>query len=1191
MTSHRFPLAPVCVVVAPGPPPDPAPWDLELRGPLDEAALERLLRELTAGEPGGSGWRHRLLRHEPGHHTLRLRAPQGAPVAFVAGRIADHLTEPPPPAERPLTPAQRAVLTRDDGERPYEAMVIEAGASAGAGAGEGVDAGALREALRGVVAAHPQLRSRLDAVDGWRVADTDAASDADEAVQAAGVQVPLVEGEFTDEAGFARLVDSVGRTLDAYDGVQLRVLLARDRRTAGPPADRIAVVAHGAVVDGASWRILLEDLTGGLGPAADRAPDRPDPAALADWVTELRELAGDFAEAQHWSLVAERRARAAGTHRPAPQAQEPGRDTEKAALSADGEIRTNVRMTGTGDAPAGTVPAHTRDTGVTGEENPGEENPGEGNSGEESPGEAGVRHTGFVVDEDATERIAQGLARRLALAVGQVLTGAFALALARWQGADEVCFDVRSDPRDGRPGLRRQVGRLAEPYPVQLVLGPRAGSLGQLTALAGPLAASAGRAGGGAGFGACREWSDDPAVRRALRDLVPASVCLALDGAGGPPPRSARPAHRPAYRVEARARIRDGRLHIGLDWVHDAAQGVTDTSVGELARLLREVLEELAAAPAAPMPRAFRATPQQSVLYTGGDARPGTGRHVEQLVWVWRGPLDPRRFTRSWQSVFDRESVLRTAFTDGPEPLLVAHDRVVPEITHRSFSDGDWPAFLERDRLRGFDLRRPGALRLTLLEPERTRPTDRVPPTRILVTYHRALLDTWSTHLLLREFYRAYFAGGALPGGERRPDLRDYTAWVAAQDLEPAREFWAASAPPDDAASRPVRSAARAGLSGAGPSGAGPSGAGRSGVGRARLRLDPVETARLAHWAGTWGTAESSVLHAVWAMLIYGASGATGPAPVCFAVTVSGRGIALDGVARMPGPLRNPLPMAVEVDPAGTVPRLLRQLRDHALDMAAYEWVPADWIRAWSGGADPGTVIVFEDPPHPLDGLEAQLAAHGIHAELPDTLPARSVLPIGLLAHHDGAGGLVLTGVHDRALLDEDTAAELLAQSALLLRSLPASAGETTTVGEVLALLDSSAAPRRTVPAGDTPLVTLRAARRARAGTICLIPPPGAPETCYDLLAGSYPGPQELLLLSPGPDPDRVWPALAALAAARSLLLAGFSGAGVVACDLARRVAADGGPAPRVVLAGACAGEQERARALARALEDAAAGT
>ncbi len=129
---------------------------------------------------------------------------------------------------------------------------------------------------------------------------------------------------------------------------------------------------------------------------------------------------------------------------------------------------------------------------------------------------------------------------------------------------------------------------------------------------------------------------------------------------------------------------------------------------------------------------------------------------------------------------------------------------------------------------------------------------------------------------------------------------------------------------------------------------------------------------------------------------------------------------------------------------------------------------PAPYPRRRPGEAGRAeTVLVFEDPPHPVHGLESDLAAQGIRAEFPGTLPARSVLPLALLAHHDTAGGLVLTGVHDRALLDEAAAAELLVQSALLLRELSLGADEFTTVAQVLKLLDGRAVPPWPTPAHE----------------------------------------------------------------------------------------------------------------------------
>ncbi|MDO0930193.1 condensation domain-containing protein [Streptomyces sp. DG2A-72] len=414
--------------------------------------------------------------------------------------------------------------------------------------------------------------------------------------------------------------------------------------------------------------------------------------------------------------------------------------------------------------------------------------------------------------------------------------------------------------------------------------------------------------------------------------------------------------------------------------------------------------------------------------------------------------------------------MLRTAFTGGGEPLLVVHDRVTPEITRRAISDDDWHPFLERDRLRGFDLHCPALLRLTLLEAQRTPPAPAIAPTPDPGQHHRALLDTWSAHILLRGSTAPISPAASCPAVSAAPTCATTRPGSRPRTRSPPAGSGRAARPPTVRPRRPGRPAAT----------------GLTGAGRARLRLDPADTARLARWAGTWGTAESSVLQAVWAMLIYWASGATKAAPVCFAVTVSGRGIPLDGAARIPGPLHNPLPMTVEVDPAGTVPRLLRQLRDRAMEMSAYEWVPADWIRAWShSSVDADTVIAFEDPPHPVEGLEAELAAHGLRAEFPASCPPTSVLPVGLLAHHDSAGGLVLTEVHNRAQLGEEAAGALLAHSALLLRELPLWADESTTVEEALQFLEGSTVPLMADAfrdGQDTPLVTLRAARQDQAG-------------------------------------------------------------------------------------------------------------
>ncbi|WP_240799161.1 condensation domain-containing protein [Streptomyces sp. A0958] len=487
-------------------------------------------------------------------------------------------------------------------------------------------------------------------------------------------------------------------------------------------------------------------------------------------------------------------------------------------------------------------------------------------------------------------------------------------------------------------------------------------------------------------------------------------------------------------------------------------------------------------------PPSLPVTRQQRDLFLDPLGQRGTGRYVEQISWHWRGPLDTGRFTAAWQSVVDRETVLRAAFAGDPEPHVVLHERAEAEVVRHLAGSVGWDELVERDRLRGFDLRDAGPLRVTLLdEPaEPAEPPDggagavpdggggavpdggagAVPPpvarrtpdasgavTRVLLTFHHGLLDAWSVFVLIDEFYRAYLAGGALPGGERRPDMRDWFQWLGRQDPGPAREFWTRAVPPGAPAVLPAAP---------GPD------TRESGCGRAEGRLTAAEADRLHRWAAARALPDSSALQAVWALLLYRAAGATGPAQVGFGVTVSGRGITLDAVERLPGPLRACLPMSVQVDPAHRLPQLLTGLRDRALDMAAYEWVSAGQIHEWTGRAAGGgrlleSVVAVESRPRRRAGVRGELAAGGVRVDPPRASGAHTAFPVALFAHREPNGALTLSALHDRARISADDAGRLVGHCVRLLKELPRT-DERTTVADVLATLAGHALPRIAAP-------------------------------------------------------------------------------------------------------------------------------
>ncbi|MFJ3880932.1 condensation domain-containing protein [Streptomyces sp. NPDC090077] len=567
-------------------------------------------------------------------------------------------------------------------------------------------------------------------------------------------------------------------------------------------------------------------------------------------------------------------------------------------------------------------------------------------------------------------------------------------------------------------------------------------------------------------------------------------------------------------------------------------------------------------AAAAPRPWTHPATPLQLDILLDALAHPGRGLYTEQLHWRWQGPFEAERFARAWQTVTDQEAVLRTGLAEpaaGTPPRLAVHPYAAPLITHHGpggTGPRDWEALLAAERMREFDLTRPGPLRIALLGTADG-------GTRVALTYHRALLDPVGVRGLLRSFHRAHAAEGPPRGGERRPDLRDHLRWVGTRDLAPARAYWTWAAPPAGSVTLPALDR--------GPTH-------QRGHGRTRQRLTPAEAGRLRAWAALLGAAESTALQAAWALLLYraGSGDAPGAVPVAFSAAVSGRGIPLEGAGQLPGPLGNALPVAVDVHPGATVSVLLGELAGRAVDLAAYEWVAPGQIRSWAPGTPRTESVLAFLPPEPgalPPGAAGAAGASG--AGEAEVVGALSGVPVAVSARHDHDGGLTLTAVHDRTRITDGDAAELLWQTALLLRRLPLEAGPDTTVAEALAPLHGAPTPRAApdpVPAARV----LRPAAAAGAGLVCLVPPPGAAEDCYDRLAERHRGPRALLTTTP--DPAAVLAALApALAAGEPVALGGHPGARALAGEAARRVAAYGWSPPRVVLAGSD-------RALAKAL-------
>ncbi|MFJ9034843.1 amino acid adenylation domain-containing protein, partial [Streptomyces sp. NPDC102274] len=432
-------------------------------------------------------------------------------------------------------------------------------------------------------------------------------------------------------------------------------------------------------------------------------------------------------------------------------------------------------------------------------------------------------------------------------------------------------------------------------------------------------------------------------------------------------------------------------------------------------------------------------TPLQSGMLFHSLNAPGSAAYLEQFTFVMDGVADLDALARAWQRVVDASDALRVsiAWEGLSEPVQIVHRRAEIPVTRV-----DWTGRSEAERSEllaalvaedraaaGLD---PGSAPLTRVTLARL-PGERV---QVLWSFHHMLLDGWSSAAVLSDVaveYAAQYAALVSEGAPRPADrpvrgtFREHLRWLAGRDQEAGREFWRSrlagfeepSALPFD---RAPDSAHRA----------------RS-TDRVPLRL-PAATARaVVDFARRGRVTVGTMVHGAWALTL---SQYAGSCDVVFGTTVSGRPADEPGAESTVGLFINTLPVRIATTPAEPVTSWLRRIGDEQAEARQYEYVALHEITTDvpSGAALFDSLVVVEN--YPVDADAA--ARHGIVLSGLDAVESTNY-PLTLTARPGAGTGeeFVLTFGYDPELFDAETVRRLAAGCARALGEL-AEDGERT---------------------------------------------------------------------------------------------------------------------------------------------------
>uniref|UniRef100_UPI001C5E6209 non-ribosomal peptide synthetase n=1 Tax=Nonomuraea guangzhouensis TaxID=1291555 RepID=UPI001C5E6209 len=352
-----------------------------------------------------------------------------------------------------------------------------------------------------------------------------------------------------------------------------------------------------------------------------------------------------------------------------------------------------------------------------------------------------------------------------------------------------------------------------------------------------------------------------------------------------------------------------------------------------------EVGRVLAAAPVA-VQDIWPLSPLQEGLYFQAGYAGDADVYVAQNAFDFAGRLDVEALRHAYATVLDRHAAMRLGFTaEGTtRPVALVGTGLDSSVDVVDLSDQDddhrLRALMEADRRRPFELARPPLCRLTVVRLPGGRD-------RLLLTYHLLLWDGWSRELVLRELFGEYaLARDGHPA--QRPDAEtaagraaatftDYLAWLARQDVDASARAWGR---------------ALAGLEE--PTILFPEAAGTAPVLATSLsfRLSREQTGRVAERARRGGVTLNAMLSTALAMVL---SHASGRQEAVFGTTVAGRPTELDGIDSVIGVFLNTVPVHVRLTPGEPMLEVMRRVQSDRVEMMPHEYLGLGDIQRAAG--------------------------------------------------------------------------------------------------------------------------------------------------------------------------------------------------------------------------------------------------
>ncbi|MBD8499270.1 non-ribosomal peptide synthase/polyketide synthase [Paenibacillus arenosi] len=789
---------------------------------------------------------------------------------------------------------------------------------------QGFDEEALCQAVRQLVVHHDALRTVYRLTENGYTAWN----------RGAGENEALFDLEVVDFKGVGDVKEAVEAkandiqaSIDLENGPLVKIGLFRC-----DDGDHLLIAIHHLVVDGVSWRILLEDFAAGYEQALQgqpiRLPLKTD--SFQVWAKQLADYANGLAmesEREYWQHIEQ------WIYEPLPRDFDRGRSKLK-------------------------------DSGLV-----------------------TVRWTA-----EETEQLLKQAHRAYHTEMNDLLLAALGLAVQAWSGRERVLVNLEGHGREDilpDVDITRTIGWFTSQFPVVLELGHAQALSHQVKQVKESLRRIPNK---GIGYGILRYLSAPrDGERLALEPEISFNYLGQFDqnyesNGSQPSPFSSGSDSSPNavmdFVLDINGMVSEGVLELTIRYGETQFKRETVERLGILLQSsLREVishcvskelpeltpsdvllqdvtveeLERLAEHTTAlgELENVYNLTPLQKGMLFHSLLDADSEAYFEQVTFDLYGSLNVEDFIQGLDTLVQRNETLRTNFITGwrDEPIQVVFRERKCEVYFediRSVSD-EGPEktiadFVSADKANKFDLARGSLMRVTVL-----RTGDE--SYHVIWSHHHILMDGWCMSFMLKEVFDAYFAFQEKQTLEL-PAVTSYSRyieWLEAQDAAKASRYWSEYLAGYDQQTKLPQENTQL----------------KQGAYEAAeidVELSKELTRQIERVARQQQVTLNTFMQTVWGLVLQVYNNSE---DVVFGSVVSGRPAEIPGIESMIGLFINTIPVRIQGKAEETVADILRKTQDQALASGAYETFPLFEIQSLSEQKRDliNHIMVFENYP------------------------------------------------------------------------------------------------------------------------------------------------------------------------------------------------------------------------------------